>query len=169
MSSAVDPTLGANRLHIGEGVAIKSAVVVADTIVVEGVLEGDIAVDNLIVSETGVVSGRISVGKNAEIFGKVFEKLDVKGLLNLRASGRVDGSISFGKLTIERGACVTGEVSSTDYRANQQSSYRAQPSAAKPARQQEERPASPPSPAPAAARLELSAVDLMPGPITATA
>jgi len=84
----------------------------------------------------------------------------------LRASGRVDGSICFGTLTIERGACVTGEVSSTDYGANQQSSYRAQPPAAKPERQQEERPA---SPAPAAARLELSAVDLMPGPITATA
>lgn len=166
MSSAVYRTPDANRLHIGEGVTIKAAVVVSDTIVVEGVLEGDVTADNLIVSETGVVSGRISVGKNAEIFGKVFEKLDVKGLLIMRASGRVDGSISFGKLTIERGACVTGEVSPTDYRANQQTSYRAQPSAAKPARQQEERPA---SPAPAAARLELSAVDLMPGPVTATA
>jgi cytoskeletal protein CcmA (bactofilin family) len=166
MSSAVDRTPDANRLHIGEGVTVKGAVVVSDTIVVEGVLEGDITVDNLIVGESGVVTGRISVGKNAEVFGRVFEKLDVKGLLILRAGGRVDGSISFGKLTIERGACVTGEVSPTDYRATQQSSYRAQPAAVKPLRQQEERP---PSPAPVAARLELSAMDLMPGPITATA
>jgi cytoskeletal protein CcmA (bactofilin family) len=52
-----------------------------------------------------------------------FEKLDVKGLLVLRATGRVDGNVSFGKLTIEQGAPITGEVSSTDYRTNQQSSY----------------------------------------------
>jgi cytoskeletal protein CcmA (bactofilin family) len=166
MSSTVDRTPNANRLYLGEGATIKGAVVVADTVVVEGTLEGDIAVDNLIVSETGVVSGRISVGKSAEIFGRVFEKLDVKGLLILRASGRVDGSISFGALTIERGACITGEVSSTDYRTNQQSSYRAQLSASKPVHQQDERPA---SPAATAAPLELSTVDLMPGPITATA
>jgi len=166
MSSTVDRTPDANRLFVGEGAIIKGAVVVSQTIVVEGVLEGDITVDNLVVCETGVVSGRISVAKSAEIFGKVFEKLDVKGSLTLRASGRVDGSISFGTLTIERGACVTGEVSSTDYRTNQQSSYRAQSLAAKPVRQQEQRPA---SPAPAAARLDLSALDLMPGPITATA
>jgi cytoskeletal protein CcmA (bactofilin family) len=166
MSSTVDRTPDVNRLHIGEGVSIKGAVVVADTVVVEGSLEGDITVENLIVGETGVVGGRIFVGKSAEILGEVFEKLDVKGRLILRSSGRVDGNISFGTLTIERGARVTGEVSSTDYRTNQQSSYRAQSSSAKPARQPDERPAPPPQ---AAARLELSAVDLMPSPITATA
>jgi len=166
MSSTVDRTPDVNKLYVGEGATIKGAIVVSDTVVVEGVLEGDISVDILIVGETGVVSGRISVAENAEIFGTVFEKLDVKGSLILRAGGHLDGSISFGTLTIERGACITGEVSSTDYRTNQQSSYRAQPSAAKAVRQQEERPA---SPAPAAARLGLSALDLMPGPISATA
>jgi cytoskeletal protein CcmA (bactofilin family) len=49
--------------------------------VVDGLLEGDITVDNLIVSRTGTISGRISVAANAEIHGQVFEKLDVKGLL----------------------------------------------------------------------------------------
>jgi len=166
MSSAFDQVPGADKLYVGEGVVIKGAQVVSSTVIVEGVLEGDITVDNLIVSPTGAVSGRIFVAKNADISGKVFEKLDVKGLLILRATGRVDGSVSFGTLTIERGACVTGEVSSTDYGANRQSSYRASPAAAKPAPQQDAVPASPAS---TPSRLELSTVDLIPDSVSATA
>src|SRR5271154_4824070 len=125
MSATVGCIPDANKLFVGEGVTIRGAVVLADTIVVDGVLEGDIRVDNLIVRKTGTISGRIAVARNAEICGQVLEKLDVKGLLVLRAGGCVDGSVSFGTLTIEQGATITGEASSTDYRTNQQSTYRA--------------------------------------------
>jgi len=178
MSAKVDRAPEADTLYIGQGATIKGAVVVSTVVVVDGVLEGDIDVDNLFVRATGTISGRIKVAKNAEIAGKVLDKLDVKGLLILRAGGRVNGSISFGTLTIERGATITGEVSSADYRTNQQSSYRAslQPSA--PAAKDDARPSEPVSaaaPAPAGAppsavkRLDLSALDEMPGPIAATA
>ncbi len=166
MSAMVDHIPEANKLSIGEGVTIKGAVVLAHIVVVDGVLEGDIAVDNLIVNRTGTISGRIGVAGNAEIHGQVFEKLDVKGLLVLRASGRVDGNVSFGLLTIEQGAVFTGEVSSTDYRTNQQSSYRASQQAPKLDSSKDIRPGSAASTAP---RLDLSALDSMPGPITARA
>jgi len=94
MSATVGCILDANKLFVGEGVTIR--------------------VDNLIVRKTGTISGRIAVAGNAEICGQVLEKLDVKGLLVLRAGGRVDGNVSFGALTIEQGATITGEVSSTD-------------------------------------------------------
>ena len=125
MSATVRCIPDANKLFVGEGVTIKGAVVLAETIVVDGMLEGDIKVDNLIINKTGTISGRIAVAGNAEINGQVLEKLDVKGLLVLRAGGRVNGNVSFGTLTIEQGATITGEVSSTDYRTNQQSTYRA--------------------------------------------
>ena len=121
MSATVRCIPDANKLFVGEGVTIKGAVVLAETIVVDGMLEGDIKVDNLIINKTGTISGRIAVAGNAEINGQVLEKLDVKGLLVLRAGGRVNGNVSFGTLTIEQGATITGEVSSTDYRTNQQS------------------------------------------------
>jgi cytoskeletal protein CcmA (bactofilin family) len=109
----------ANRLYIGEGVTIKGEISVPDTLVVCGVLEGDVTVGNLVVGETGAIKGRITVAENAEISGKVFEKLDVKCLLILRSTGRVDGNISYGLLQIEQGASIAGGLSSTDYRSDQ--------------------------------------------------
>jgi cytoskeletal protein CcmA (bactofilin family) len=166
MSATVGHVPDADELYVGEGVTIKGAVVVADTVIVDGVLEGEITVHNLVIRKTGTISGRISVAGNAEIHGRVFEKLDVKGLLVLRASGRVDGNVCFGTLTIEQGATITGEVSSTDYRTNQQSSYRANHQAAKFDTNKDVRPG---NAAPALPTIDLSVLDSMPGPIKATA
>ena len=116
MSSTEHTMPDANRLYIGEGVTIKGEISVPDTLVVCGVLEGDVTVGNLVVGETGAIKGRITVAENAEISGKVFEKLDVKCLLILRSTGRVDGNISYGLLQIEQGASIAGGLSSTDYR-----------------------------------------------------
>jgi len=49
----------------------------------------------------------------------VFEKLEVKCLLILRSTGRVDGNISYGLLQIEQGASIAGGLSSTEYRPEQ--------------------------------------------------
>jgi len=119
MSSTEHTIPDANRLYIGEGVTIKGEISVPDTLVVCGVLEGDVTVGNLVVGETGAIKGRITVAENAEISGKVFEKLDVKCLLILRSTGRVDGNISYGLLQIEQGASIACGLSSTEYRPEQ--------------------------------------------------
>ncbi|HUZ32618.1 MAG TPA: polymer-forming cytoskeletal protein [Xanthobacteraceae bacterium] len=102
----------ANKLYVGAGVAIKGAVLQSETVVVEGLLEGDITVTNLLVRETGTIKGRVAVSQNAEIFGKVLEKLDVRGLLILHATSRVEGNVSCGMLSIEQGATIIGGISS---------------------------------------------------------
>jgi cytoskeletal protein CcmA (bactofilin family) len=109
----------ASKLYIGEGVSIKGEISVPDTLVVCGTVEGDVTVGNLVVGETGVIKGRIVVAQNAEISGKVFEKLDVKCLMILRSTSRVDGNVSYGMLQIEQGASIVGGISSTDYRPEQ--------------------------------------------------
>ena len=119
MSSAVDSMPDASRLYIGEGVTIKGEISVPDTLVVCGSVEGDVSVGNLVVGETGVIKGRTVVAQNAEISGKVFEKLDVKCLMILRSTSRVDGNISYGMLQIEQGATIAGGISSTEYRPEQ--------------------------------------------------
>ena len=147
-------------------------------VVVDGLLEGDIDVDNLFVRATGTISGRIKVAKNAEIAGKVLDKLDVKGLLVLRAGGRVNGSISFGTLTIERAQPLPAKCPQRTIApiSSPRTARSLQPSA--PAAKDDARPSEPVSataPAPASAppsavkRLDLSALDEMPGPIAATA
>ena len=107
------------RLFIGEGVTIKGEIAVPDTLVVCGVIEGDVSAGNLLVCETGVIRGRIVVAENAEIFGKVFEKFDVKRLLILRSTSHVDGNVSYGTLQIEQGASIAGGLSSAENRSAQ--------------------------------------------------
>lgn len=119
MTSTEHTMPDANRLYIGEGVAIKGEISVPDTLVVCGSVEGDVSVGNLVVGNTGAIKGRITVAENAEISGKVFDKLDVKCLLILRSTGRVDGNISYGLLQIEQGASIAGGLSSTEYRPEQ--------------------------------------------------
>jgi cytoskeletal protein CcmA (bactofilin family) len=138
MSSAVDSMPDASRLYIGEGVTIKGEISVPDTLVVCGSVEGDVSVGNLVVGETGVIKGRIIVAQNAEISGKVFEKLDVKCLMILRSTSRVDGNVSYGMLQIEQGATIAGGISSTEYRPEQKPAKSEQPV------RQEHKPAAPP-------------------------
>jgi cytoskeletal protein CcmA (bactofilin family) len=162
MSSAVDSMPDASRLYIGEGVTIKGEINVPDTLVVCGSVEGDVSVGNLVVGETGIIKGRIIVAQNAEISGKVFEKLDVKCLMILRSTSRVDGNVSYGMLQIEQGATIAGGISSTEYRPEQQQA------AAKPEQpiRQEPRPQSALG---NGARLgkpaDLSALDTTPSPV----
>ena len=144
----------ANKLYIGEGVAIKGAVLQSETVVVDGLLEGDITVGNLLVRGTGTIKGRVTVTQNAEIFGRVLDKLDVRGLLLLRATSRVEGNVSCGMLSIEQGATITGGISSTaagtqSFTANSRQDARNDNAAAAPAR-----------------RVDLPALD-MPSPISA--
>jgi cytoskeletal protein CcmA (bactofilin family) len=155
MSATVHDLPDANNLYVGEGVSINGAVLTSGTVVVHGTLEGDISVCNLLVGETGTIKGRISVAQKAEILGKVFERLNVKGLLILRSGCRVDGYVSFGTLQIEQGASITGGISAADG-ADQQN--------VKPARIESPRSANGSSPL---QRLELSAYELAPSPIPA--
>lgn len=162
MSSTEHAMPDANRLYIGEGVAIKGEISVPDTLVVCGAVEGDVTVGNLVVGQTGAIKGRITVAENAEISGKVFDKLDVKCLLILRSTGRVDGNISYGLLQIEQGASIAGGLSSTEYRAEQ-----------KPAKldlypKQEPKPQAPKQEAPRTPKQQpgLSALETLPTPGT---
>jgi cytoskeletal protein CcmA (bactofilin family) len=88
MAQTADALPETKKLYIGEGVTINGQVAVPDTLVVCGMLEGDMSVGNLSVGESGVIKGRISVSQNADVSGKVFEKLEVKNLLILRKGTR---------------------------------------------------------------------------------
>jgi len=159
MSATVNELPETNQLFVGEGVTVKGAVLTADTLVVHGVLEGDIAVGSLFVGETGIIKGRIDVAEKAEILGQVFERLNVKGLLILRSGCRVDGNVSFGTLQIEQGASITGGISGAGQQRDQQPQ-----TVVKPERKEAARAANGSSTLP---RVDLAALGLAPGPVSA--
>ena len=117
MSSDGENRPESNTLYIGERVAVRGAVVVANAVVVDGLLEGEVSAGNLLVTETGTIRGKISVTQNADIFGRVYDRLDVKGVLILRATSGVDGNITSGALQIEQGAKINGGICSTYHHA----------------------------------------------------
>src|SRR6202046_1083344 len=127
MSSPIDTMPDASRLYIGEGLTIKGEISVPDTLVVCGSVAGDVSGGNLVGGGTGVIKGRIILAQHAEISGKVYEKLDVKCLMILRSTSRVDGNVSYGMLQIEQGATIAGGISSTEYRPEQQPAKSEQP------------------------------------------
>ena len=117
MSTNDDNRPEANTLYVGERITVRGAVVVANAVVVDGLLEGDISAGNLLVTETGTIRGKVSVAQNADVFGRVYDRLDVKGLLILRATSRADGNITSGTLQIEKGATINGGICSTYHHA----------------------------------------------------
>ncbi len=105
-----------NVAYIGEGVSFKGEIAVPDVIVVDGVVEGDLTARSIRVGPSGAIKGNI-VATDADVHGIIAEKLEVKQLLIVRATGRIEGNVSYGELQIEKGAVISGGFSSTDFRS----------------------------------------------------
>lgn len=98
-------------LAIPRGIAFSGRIGTCETLLVEGVVETDLdRCRVLVVSPGGVFRGDANV-ETAEIAGTVEGRLTVRGLLRLRASGRIlCETIAYSELTIERGGIVIGTV-----------------------------------------------------------
>ena len=68
------------------------------------------------VGATGSLKGSVVV-TDADIQGTVTDKLEVKQLLIVRSTGHIEAEISYGELQIEKGAIISGALSSTDLRS----------------------------------------------------
>ncbi len=106
-----------NVAYVGAGVTLKGEISVPDLIVVDGTIEGDITARVVCVGQTGVIRGNISATE-ADISGWISDHIEIKQLLVVRSTGRVEGKVMYGEIELEKGAVVTGDLSATDdYRA----------------------------------------------------
>jgi cytoskeletal protein CcmA (bactofilin family) len=106
-----------NVAYIGEGVTVKGEIAVPDILVVDGIVEGNLTARAIRVGPSGAIKGNI-VSTEADVHGTVSEKVEVKQLLIVRSTGRIDGHISYGEVEIEKGAVISGEFNSTDFRSD---------------------------------------------------
>jgi cytoskeletal protein CcmA (bactofilin family) len=104
---------GPNESHesvvIGDGVVVKGTFSVPAKAVINGVIEGDVTAQEVLVGPTGRVTGRVS----AQI-------IDVRGVLNnttiseqsliIRATGRVSGKVQYKEIEIEKGGQIEGAL-----------------------------------------------------------
>ena len=100
----------ANSAHIGEGVTFKGSITVPDVIVVDGVVEGDITARTVRVGVSGSIKGTVT-SIDAEVHGRLCDKVEVKEFLLVRSTGRIEGSLAYGDVQVERGAVLSANVS----------------------------------------------------------
>ena len=97
-------------LVVGRSIALSGRIESCEKLIVEGSVETEMdGCRELEIARTGVFKGNAEV-ENADVSGAVEGVLTARGVLTVRASGRVRGKISYGQLEIERGGSIIGDV-----------------------------------------------------------
>ena len=103
--------LSGARLIVGPEVKLKGAEILdCDTLVVEGRVEATMDSRLIRIAENGAFVGKVSIDV-AEVDGVFEGELTARSQLIIRSTGRVSGTIRFGKLVVEKGGELNGEIS----------------------------------------------------------
>jgi cytoskeletal protein CcmA (bactofilin family) len=109
MAKYNESEMASNNINlIGQGTEITGDIVCNGDLRIDGNLTGNItSKGKVVIGETGRIKGEV-VCKNADISGFLEGKVAVIELLSLKATARINGDISTGKLAIEPGSRFTG-------------------------------------------------------------
>ena len=103
-----------SKLIVGPDIKLKGAEITdCDTLVVEGTVEASMDSRVVQIAEHGVFNGTVSIDI-AEIHGRFDGELTARDQLIIHATGRVSGKIRYGKIKIEEGAEICGDVARID-------------------------------------------------------
>lgn len=111
-AAPVETATGGSRLIVGPDVKLKGAEILdCDTLVVEGRVEATMDSRVIRIAENGSYEGTVGIDV-AEIHGRFEGELTARQQLIIHATGRVSGKIRYGKILIEEGGEVSGDVQS---------------------------------------------------------
>ena len=109
-SSVSKPTEGGSKLTVGPNIKLKGVEITdCDTLVVEGLVEATMDSRVIQIAEQGSFKGSAEIDL-AEIRGEFNGNLTVRQKLVIYATGKVTGTIRYGKLVIEEGGQLSGEI-----------------------------------------------------------
>ena len=102
---------GGSKLTVGPNIKLKGVEITdCDTLVVEGTVEATMDSRVIQIAESGAFKGSVSIDI-AEIRGQFDGNLTAREKLVIHATGKVTGKIRYGKVVIEEGGQLSGEVS----------------------------------------------------------
>lgn len=108
--SASSTREGGSKLTVGPNIKLKGVEITdCDTLVVEGLVEATMDSRVMQISENGAFKGSAEIDI-AEIHGEFDGNLTVRQKLVIYATGKVTGKIRYGKLVIEEGGQLAGEI-----------------------------------------------------------
>jgi cytoskeletal protein CcmA (bactofilin family) len=98
------------KLIVGREIALNGQISSCEKLVVEGRVEANMSECHEIeIAESGTFKGSAEI-EVAEISGTFEGSITARDLLIVRSTGRVTGSICYGRLEIERGGEIEGDV-----------------------------------------------------------
>ena len=97
------------RMTVGPGIKLKGEVSDCDTLVVEGTVEATLVSEVLEVAEGGTYTGTATV-TDAEIHGHFEGELTVTGVLQIRSTGHVTGTVKYGRIEVDSGGEIAGTI-----------------------------------------------------------
>jgi len=101
---------GESKLTVGPNIKLKGVEITdCDTLVVEGSVEATMDSRVIQISERGSFKGSCEIDI-AEIHGQFDGSLTVRQKLTIYSTGKVTGKIRYGKVVIEEGGQLSGEI-----------------------------------------------------------
>src|SRR5258705_3392670 len=99
-----------SKLIVGPDIKLKGAEITdCDTLVVEGRVEASMDSRAIQISEHGVFVGKAGIDVEG-LRGRFEGELTARKQLVIRASGRVSGKVRYGKVAIEEGGEISGDI-----------------------------------------------------------
>jgi cytoskeletal protein CcmA (bactofilin family) len=104
------PDIEKSRLIVGPNIKLKGVEITdCDTLLVEGRVEASMDSRVIQIAEGGVFAGTVGVDR-AEIRGRFEGEMTVRDRLVVHATGRVSGKVRYGRLAVEEGGELTGDL-----------------------------------------------------------
>jgi cytoskeletal protein CcmA (bactofilin family) len=104
----------ANRLTVGRNICLSGEITACQKLVVEGQVEAGLKDAAVIeVAPTGLYRGTAEVDE-ADISGRFEGTLIARQKLTIRKGGRIDGSVRYGRIVIESGGEISGDMAALE-------------------------------------------------------
>jgi cytoskeletal protein CcmA (bactofilin family) len=101
---------GGSKLIVGPNIKLKGVEIDdCDTLVVEGKVEATMVSRAIQIAETGAFNGKVDVDV-AEIRGTFQGEMTARKKLVIHSSGRVSGKIRYGKMLVQEGGELSGDI-----------------------------------------------------------
>lgn len=98
------------KLTVGREITLTGEISACERLVVEGKVEAELTdCREIEITETGTFKGEAEI-EYADISGRFEGSIMARDLLIVRATGRITGKVRYGRLEIERGGEITGEI-----------------------------------------------------------
>ncbi len=109
-SPIATPLEGGSKLTVGPNIKLKGVEITdCDTLVVEGMVEATMDSRLMQIAQQGAFKGSADIDI-AEIHGRFEGDLTVRDKLTIFATGKVTGKVRYGKVVIEEGGQLSGDI-----------------------------------------------------------